>query len=104
MSKIKIPFNEWSRDKLKRKIKESTCRTYRMGKHGDFFTVGITQFVLEDVLSCKLWIVAEQFFKEEGCKSKEEFIQVWESLHPHAGYQPNQNVYLHFFKEVVQAS
>jgi len=99
MAKIEIPFNSWSRDKIQKGIKTTTCRTGRLGKRGDFFSVDMTRYVLIGVLSYKLEIVAKQFYKEEGCKSPEEFKEVWKSLHPYAGYQSSQNVFLHFFRK-----
>ena len=100
MTKIILPFNKWSRQKLALKLKQCTTRTHRAGKAGDNFFVGMTEFILTAVMETTLAIVARDFYKEEGCDSPEEFMKVWCELHPINKWKPEQRVFLHWFAEL----
>jgi hypothetical protein len=97
---IHIPFNSWSKERLLNGTKTATSRTYIMGLIGDTFIIGIKRFKIIDIIRLPLCDVAKNLYKSEGAKSPKEFIQVWESIHPFKGYDPNQMVYYHTFKEI----
>jgi len=64
------------------------------------FEVFGTTFRITYVSQIFLWLVAKQWYQDEGCKSPEEFEQVWKALHPRRGFDPNQKVWLHRFVRV----
>ena len=99
MGRITIPFNNWSKERLLTQYKKATSRTKKYGEAGDIFEVDGYKYVLELVLHVPLWFVAEDLYKTEGAESTEEFIEVWESIHPKRGYRPFDNVWYHHFKE-----
>jgi hypothetical protein len=100
MTEIEIPFNDWSRDRLRSNDKTATTRTERYGDPGDVFEVDDELFLLTHVTQLPLGIVANHFSHEEGASSFGEFIEVWESIHPQRGYEPDRQVHLHLFCRV----
>lgn len=104
MVEIEIPFNEWSRDKLKYG-KICTSRTKRYGREGDTFRVDWEDcyaiYRITHVVRLPLWLVRAYLYKDEGASSAIEFERVWEEIHPHRGFKPDDIVYTHFF-EVVE--
>jgi hypothetical protein len=70
-----------------------------MGAGGDRFLVFDQWFDLKIVTEVPLHYVAD-LWRQEGCTSRAHFIEVWESIHPGRGYQPEQIVFLHWFKLV----
>lgn len=106
MTEIKIPFNDWSKEKLRSQNKKATSRNSKYGKVGDTFKVILfendiyTKYELELILRLPLWFVAEELYRSEGAISKEEFISVWQSIHPRKGYRPFDLVWYHHFKEI----
>jgi len=103
MSKISIPFNDWSKDKLRKKMKTCTTRTKLYGKSGDFFKIGLQDYRLEATLRTRLHIVASQFWKEEGADSPDDFIAQWCLIHPLNKWEPDKWVWMHFFYEYTPA-
>jgi len=95
---IVIPFNEWSKERLRAGKKSCTCRRKPYGKIGDTFEVEGKVYVLTDVMQAKLWEVAKYWYEFEGCASPEEFKQVWRLIHRKMGYVSNMIVYLHCFE------
>lgn len=51
----------------------------------------------------KLSIVAREYWREEGCSSPDEFISIWQGIHPRKGWDSEQFVFLHEF-ELVRTS
>ncbi|MCG2737746.1 MAG: hypothetical protein L6282_15285 [Candidatus Methanoperedenaceae archaeon] len=96
----RIPFNEWSQERLLLGSKTATSRTSQYGKIGDTFQAGDKTFELTDVSRKSLEDIAQNHYLDEGAKSPEEFIRVWNSLHP-KGFDPKQVVYFHKFKELT---
>jgi len=43
---------------------------------------------------------SQNYYLDEGAKSPEEFIEVWNKLHP-KGFDPDQVVYFHKFRELT---
>lgn len=106
MTEIKIPFNEWSKDKLEKGIKTATSRNKMYGMPGDTFVVNLSDgehtYRLKCVTKRPLLVVAKNNYREEGCKSPEEFAEVWIEIHPHKGWTPYHQVWYHTFEEVVE--
>ena len=99
MAKIKIPFNQWSKNRLVNQTKKATSRYQKYGKVGDTFKVDGVEYELELVIKLPLWFIAEDLYHSEGAKSVEEFVAVWREIHPKRGYKPYDEVWYHHFKE-----
>jgi hypothetical protein len=100
MSDIFIPFlPEW-KDKLLSGEKTHTCRSKAYGKPGDRFTLFGATFELVRVWQETLDTVAMHYFDVEGCASPEEFIAVWDKIHPRRKFNPDDVRWLHHFKKV----
>ena len=97
---IKIPFNEWSIERLENQLKKATSRYKKYGNVGDIFIINGYRYELELVIKVPLWFVAEDLFKSEGAESSSEFIQVWKSIHKRKGYRAFDMVWYHHFKEL----
>lgn len=101
MTEIEIPFNAWSRMKLKTG-KCATSRNTKYGSSGDTFIVDGVEYELINVWRLELEEVATRFHIEEGMASKEEFIEVWKSIYPLSGWTPKKMVWIHFFRKVIE--
>lgn len=99
---IEIPFNDWSKERLKSKCKLATTRNKSYGNIGDTFIVHFEKydykFELLAVFQIKLSIVAYDLYYIEGAESPSEFIDVWCDIHKRAGYTPDKKVYVHLFR------
>jgi hypothetical protein len=100
MAEIHIPFNVWSKQRLKKGKKTATSRRTKYGEPEDTFIVGEQKFQITNVLYLPLRLIANRYYLEEGAKSEEEFIEIWKGIHPIRGWNPDQKVYIHFFKEI----
>jgi hypothetical protein len=100
MTEIKIPFNDWSEERLKLMVKNATSRTKKYGEPGDTFIVDGTEYMLELVIQLPLWFIAQELFRAEGAMNTIEFIDIWKSIHPLKGYVSTQVVWYHHFKVV----
>jgi hypothetical protein len=81
--------------------KTCTSRTRRMASPGDTFPAFGSVFHVTSVEKAILDDIAQNHFHEEGCESPEQFEVTWAQIHPHAGFNPGQVVWLHKF-EMVQ--
>ena len=99
MTIVKIPFRPAFREPLLSGVKVCTARTKRMGQPGDTFEAFGATFELKSVSEELLAYVAD-LWMQEGCTSREHFIEVWNGIHPRTGYHPQQEVFLHRFKLV----
>lgn len=97
--RVKIPFKEQFKDRMLLGTKTFTSRTKRMGKPKDTFEAFGATFKIKDVLRMKLDTVAG-FYEEEGCDSREDFIEIWKLIHPRNGFDPEQWVFVHEFERV----
>ncbi len=95
-----VPFNDWSQERLLLGSKTATSRTSQYGSIGDTFQAGDKSFELTDISRKNLWDISQNYYLDEGAKSPEEFIEVWNSLHP-KGFDPEQVVYFHKFRELT---
>ena len=93
----KFPFGERWREKMSTGQKICTSRTKRYGDIGETFEALGCTFVIDLIEKEKLRVVANDLYKQEGCGSPGEFIQIWEYLHPIKKFVPEQEVYVHWF-------
>ena len=94
---VRIPFRPMFEEPMRTGVKTCTSRSKIMGQPGDRFRAFGKWFEIvsvEDVALCEV----AALWKEEGCESREDFIEVWNSIHPVKKYSDYQRVYLHRFK------
>ena len=96
---IRIPFRPHFREPLINGIKTCTARSRIMGEPHDRFIAFGHQFELLLVEDVDLYNVS-LLWQEEGCTSREHFIEVWNDIHPRKKYSDSQRVYLHRFRKV----
>lgn len=105
--KINLPFREEFRDRMLSGRKTCTSRTKRFGEGGDTFEAFEAEFILERnnaglntiaVDRFPLSYVAKYFFGGEGFDTTEDFIECWKKIHPRKGYDPEQKVWVHYFR------
>lgn len=96
---VDIPFNDWSIEQLYSNNKTATTRTDRYGLPGERFKAAEEVWEFTHVVRVPLQVVANHFYSEEGCMSKEDFIDIWEDIHYRKGYEPDWMVWLHLFRE-----
>jgi len=95
-----IPFKLAFREKIDAGEKTMTSRNRVCGKPGDHLqTPWGTRLELLEVRPEFLEIVASVYFREEGCVSPDEFVDIWKSIY--RSYSPSKEVYLHRFRVVV---
>jgi hypothetical protein len=100
VSEVKIPFKPYFKEPLLNGTKVYTSRSKPMGQPGDTFTAFGSTFELLSVKDAALFEVAS-LWKEEGCNSREHFIEVWNEIHPVKRYDDWQRTYLHHFRKLV---
>lgn len=100
MSQIVIRFKPFFKEPMLSGVKVCTARTLRMGQPGDQFQAFGAAFELRSVEEVALYTVSTSWL-EEGCRSREHFIEVWNEIHPVRRYSDSQRVYLHWFKKVT---
>lgn len=98
MKEVQIKFRPAFCGKMLAGIKTMTCRTKQMGEPGDWFTVFGQEFELTHVMRMRLGYVGSDCFKQEGCDSVQEFMDVWTSIHPGKGFDKEQCVWAHCFR------
>lgn len=99
--KVKIPFKQQFRESMLRGKKIMTSRTKRVAKPNDTFEAFGATFQISDVGRMTLETVAYAFYDDEGCKTPQDFIEIWEKIHPRKGFVPSQWVYVHYFRRVA---
>lgn len=106
MTLIKIPFNEWSKARLRANHKSATSRNKKYGNVGDIFVVdcGYSDklYELTYIEKVTLAFVRDKFYWEEGCESEDLFVQIWNDIHPKKKFDDEQKVWLHLFKEIKE--
>lgn len=100
---VTIQFWERFREPLLAGVKVCTARTRPMARVGDTFDAFGARFEVIETTQVCLRDVCE-LYKDEGCQSREEFVEVWKGIHPRAGYREDQVVWLHRFKKIGSAS
>lgn len=71
-----------------------------MGQLGDTFQAFGATFCIFGITHQYLVNVADDLYEKEGCETPQDFIKVWESIHPRKGYDPCQKVYVHWFERI----
>lgn len=97
---VTIPFKAFFKDPLLSGAKICTARSKPMGEPGDQFMAFSATFELLTVHQVFLETVSN-LWRDEGCRSREHFIEVWNGIHPRSGYSDQQRVWLHRFKKVT---
>jgi len=82
---------------MKQGLKTATSRTKCYGDPGDWFKAFGGIFIIVNVHKLQLVDIAHLFYREEGFKTKEDFMAMWAKIHPRVGFQPDKKVYLHKF-------
>jgi len=99
--KVRVPFKKEFKDVMLQGTKTMTSRTRKYSKTGDTFEAFGAAFRILYIIEMQLEEVVEHWY-EEGCRSKEEFVNVWNRIHPLKGYDPEQWVWVHFFEKVKE--
>ena len=97
---VKIPFKRDFEGALLFGSKTWTSRTKKYGKEGDKFDAFGETFIIEKVFKENLGNIASYHYKEEGCESRQEFINIWRIIHPRKGFVPTQEVWVHQFRQI----
>ncbi len=95
---VKIPFRPYFREPMLMGIKVMTCRTKPMGRPGQTFEAFDASFILTHVMRMRLGYVISDCFEQEGCKSVQQLVDIWNEIHPSKGVDPEQIVWAHCFK------
>ena len=97
--RVKMPFLERFKGPLLDDRKTWTSRSKRMADPGDTFPAFGHDFLVEKVERRMLDDVANHW-SEEGCISKEDFIEVWKTIHYRVGYAGSRRVHVHIFRGI----
>ena len=100
MTQIDIPFRGDMARAVRERRKICTSRTTRRGNVGDRFIVGTVECELTGVEKLPLSHVASHFYRFEGFETPDDFKRVWSEIHPMTGFDPDNIVWVHFFKVV----
>ena len=95
--KVKIPFLPQFKDPMLDGQKVMTTRSKKYGNIGDTFEAFGEEFIITSVFKLSLGHIAVMYHKEEGFKSKQDFIKLWKKLHPRVGYVPERIYWVHVF-------
>ena len=98
--KIKIPFLPIFKEPMLNDTKTMTCRKEKCGQPGDTFEAFGATFEITHVMRMRLGFVGSDCFKQEGCKSEMDFIDVWQFIHPVDGFDEGQIVWAHCFRMI----
>ena len=99
MTKIEIPFNAWSKDKLRKGIKTSTFRYHQYGTAGDTFETEGKEYELLKFEEHNGRDVIMNHYKSEGAASPKELRKVLNGIHWRTGLNPERRGTLHYFAE-----
>lgn len=102
--RIHLPFQPQWRSAVLAGTKTTTVRTKRYGSEGDEFELEGATFVLARVEAMPLRAARDRFWREEGMGSSAEFERVWIENHPTRGFRPDDQVWVHEFEKLSQAS
>jgi hypothetical protein len=99
MGRIVIPFNEWSKERIRLEKKFATTRSKQYGKAGDWFICEGKTCELELVVKLPLWFIYTHLYVSEGAESEKEFSDVWCSIHPKLSWESmlGKEYFYHFF-------
>ena len=74
-----------------------TTRSKKYGAVKDVFEAFGQEFIITWVKKLPVGLIANEFYDAEGFDTKEDFIKVWEQIHPKVGYQPERDYWVHLF-------
>lgn len=97
MTEVKIPFNLWSQEKLLWELKKATSRYKKYAEVGDTFIMQTKEYYINLVVKLPLWFIRNYLYESEGCKTPEEFENIWIEIHPKRGFRLNDIVWYHHF-------
>lgn len=89
---VRLPFLAQFRFALLRGRKTATSRTEFNGNVGDTFEAYGATFRIVSVEELRLNNIAYDHFREEGLGSPEDFMEIWEEIHPRRGWDGSQKV------------
>ncbi|MEE9401234.1 MAG: hypothetical protein V3V32_04365 [Dehalococcoidia bacterium] len=98
MKIVDFPFMLIFRKDMLAGRKQCTSRTKSYGKPLDEFLVFGARFRITAIETRRLEDVASFLWRKEGCDSPGQFKNIWASLHPGRGYDPNWRVRVHHFR------
>ena len=102
MTEIDIPFRPDMVQAILDGKKSCTSRTKQFGKPGDTFTVQGKRLQLLRIEQHILAYVARYLYGAEGCRSPQEFEELWADIHPRRGFVEDEAVFVHYFGEERQ--
>lgn len=94
---VDIPFSPEMRLATIEGRKLCTSRNKRYGGPGDHFTLDGSIYRILDVQVWKLKDVAAKLYRLEGFDTPQQFIDIWNKLHYMRGWEPDKEVFVHFF-------
>lgn len=77
-----IPFLPRFREPIRRGTKTMTTRSRPYGEPGETLDSNGFTIRLIRVFTSTARDVAQDFYREEGCSSPEEFLTIWREIHP----------------------
>lgn len=99
--KIKIPFLERFKEPMLNGTKIMTTRSKRYGWKGDVFDAFGATFQIEEIYIAALSWITKYRWREEGCSSEQDFMDVWKSIH-HKLNDPRSQWHVHRFRKVLK--
>lgn len=98
----RFPFMDDFKDKMLADppLKTMTTRSKKYGNVGDTFAIFGAVFEITEEWRGILSAVASKHWAEEGCDSEDDFIHVWEALHPRRGFNPTDRKWSCRFKRI----
>jgi len=100
MAEIQIPYSPDMKAAAINGSKICTSRNRKYGKVGDTFILDGQKFRLLIIDKFPLEMVATLFFREEGFNCPNAFKDKWKALHLRRGWEPEREVFVHFFRKV----
>lgn len=96
MTEVKIPFMARFEKPMLNFTKTWTSRTRVMGNIGDTFEAFGAEFVIDAVFQARLMTSACHYI-QEGCESYNDFVNVWNLIHPRKKFNAETLVWVHTF-------
>ena len=95
--KVRIPFKARFREPMLSGVKTMTSRTRCMGSGGDTFDAFGATF---EIQHCSLMAFGRilDYWREEGCSSREDLESVWREIHPRRKFKFGDLLWVHEFR------
>ena len=88
---VEIPFNDWSKKRL-RTGKVATSRSKRYGNPGDTFVFDGIKYKIILVRQLPLWFIRDCLWGCEGAIAPWEFVTEWKKIHYKKGWDDKREV------------